>query len=364
RGQRGNPPNWDIYRRNLEAAAQIGRRWLEAAPDEAEAHYQYGLVLMGLQRFSDAASEFAAARRLNLRPQPGAWALEWQIECLFQADSVSRRALPTATALLDSLARGLLEEPIMTRDTAELQWVRRAQRASHAALSGSPSRVPERIGAPPWNPRAGNPDGWFRAIAQLAAGSSPRNLDAVMARLQDQGLPPPFALAWNVVGHLCAGGLCSPQGLSENAGWRASALALALAGQTDSARAVLRRLDSTQTENERFRGGSIEMGFRIAVSHLALGDTAGALAALSRVARLQPFFYVIGLDPAYPLGHHAWVLGRVWLLHADLLRATGRTEDSHLYYRRVADLWSRADPEIRVFADRARAQLPDWMRQP
>ena len=45
------------------------------------------------------------------------------------------------------------------------------------------------------------------------------------------------------------------------------------------------------------------------------------------------------------------------LLRADLAFAAGKRDEARVWYRRVLDLWSQADPEMQPTVDRIKAAL-------
>lgn len=353
-----------IRRANLAAAAAIAQRWLAAAPNESEAHYQYSLVLAAQQRFSEAASEIAAARQLGVRPQPtGPPALQ-QIAALFMADSLNQRTLPRAVLLADSVVHGQIPLPAWTRDASARQYQEATALAVVAGTIGAFSRVPMRIPQPSYvRPGQGTiPDGYYRAVAALASGVAPTGLDGLLAGLADTSVYIGLRRsAPMVLGHLCPGVCRLPAALAADSMWHASPVARAQAGDTSGARVGLRRLDSMLTANEAWGPPDAEFLLQSALVRLALRDSAAALEKLLRADRVRGSSYG-GFSYGYALGSNGWLVGRVWLMTADLLAASGRNEEAQLYYRRVADLWARADPELQPFVQRARAALPDYMR--
>lgn len=97
------------------------------------------------------------------------------------------------------------------------------------------------------------------------------------------------------------------------------------------------------------------MHLESAVSHLALGDTAGAetrLAEIEDVFNRGRFQYVTlmyqGVGP--------W-LGRAWMLSGNLAAARRRFPEAERMDRRVTGLWGGGDPDLQPLVDDARAKL-------
>jgi TolB-like protein len=352
-------------RANLAAAAAIAQRWLAAAPNESEAHFQHSLVLTGQRRFTEAASEIAAARRLGLRAQPGGPPAMQQVLALLKADSLNRRTLPHAIAIGDSILRGRIPLQFFGANPSVQAYAESTAIASLAGTMGIPSRVPERIPIPSWwRPSQGLvPTGLYRAAVHLAAGMASADLDAALAVLGDTAVTAGLRNAsLRQGGPLCLGVCRLPTALIADSAWRASPMARALAGDTPDARLALRTLDSSIAANEVWGPPALNTLLGLALMRLAVRDTTAAIDALLRADRgrwntFGGFGYGWALIPT-----ETWQWGRTWLLTGDLLAATGRGEEAALFYRRVADLWIHADPGIQRLRQRAYDALPGHMR--
>ncbi len=336
----------------LALAQGYARRWVAGAPDEAEAHYQLGLVFRNLRRYADAAAEVGTARRLGHRSNPRAL----HASLIMRSDSQAIAAIPVAVRLVDSALR----EPAQpAHDTSEEEQNRvvgdALERVNFAGLLGSFQRIPEQSNTRPWY-RMDGPHGYLRALAQLAAGVVPPTMERLVRALADSSdstaryrafrrnaLSSVAILCWN---------LCPPT--NPPVGVADSVLAFLARGDTAQARMALQSRDSMLAATERSYGWVSFIGsLALADAQIVLGDSAGALRSLDRVDRdwLRNGFFQLGL--ATP--GDAWLIGRVWLMKADLLRASGRNDEARLYYRRVANLWSLGDADIQPLVQRARA---------
>jgi tetratricopeptide (TPR) repeat protein len=136
---------------------------------------------------------------------------------------------------------------------------------------------------------------------------------------------------------------------------------LIAARDTAGARRALARVDSSITPRANVIMSVGEATLWSARQHLALGDTAGALARLGDIERVlnsrQLRFAVTLLSWSPP-----W-LGRAWLLAGDVAAALGKTEDARGMYRRVVGLWDGGDPEVQPVVDQARTRLDSLARR-
>jgi hypothetical protein len=133
------------------------------------------------------------------------------------------------------------------------------------------------------------------------------------------------------------------------------------AGDTAGARRALARMDSSIAPRDNVIVIAGEPTLWSAQQHLALGDTAGALARLGDIERVlnahQFRFAVSRLSGSGP-----W-LGRAWLLAGDIAAAQGQTADARRMYSRVVGLWGGGDPELRPVVDQAQARLESLTRR-
>jgi hypothetical protein len=98
-----------------------------------------------------------------------------------------------------------------------------------------------------------------------------------------------------------------------------------------------------------------------AESYLELGDTT---AAWDRIAPFASRFAGFDLDIALvpmldaPAGPHAGtIIGRTWLLYADLAAATGRSAEARRGYQMVVGLWEKGDAVVQPLVTRAKQAL-------
>jgi tetratricopeptide (TPR) repeat protein len=138
---------------------------------------------------------------------------------------------------------------------------------------------------------------------------------------------------------------------------------LLAAGDTNGARRLLARIDSSNAPRQgmsRFRRFD-ESTLWSAEQHLALGDTAIALARLTEIEQIlddRRFRFTAPMSG----GARRW-LGRAWLLLGDVSAALGRTDDARKMYSRVIGLWDGGDPEVKPTVDQARARLESLARR-
>ena len=92
-----------------------------------------------------------------------------------------------------------------------------------------------------------------------------------------------------------------------------------------------------------------------AEQHLAIRDTAGALARLAEIEKPftdRHFQYVVTRSYGPPL----WS-GRAWLLAGDIAAARGQLDEARRMYRRAIGLWEGGDPDVMPVVERARTRL-------
>ena len=133
--------------------------------------------------------------------------------------------------------------------------------------------------------------------------------------------------------------------------------ALLAAGDTNGARQALARHDAQLSLGEQRRFPQVgQYTLYSAEQHLALGDTAVAVARLSEIERVfdgRMFRYSVS---AMNNGSPSWS-GRAWLLSGDVAARQGRMDEAEKMYRRVIGLWEGADAEVQPLVARARERL-------
>jgi tetratricopeptide (TPR) repeat protein len=338
----------------LRAAQAIAQRWLAAAPDQAEAHFQYALVLLGLRRYGEAVQEIAAARRLGHRQGP----FLVHLDALLLSDSLGTRRIPEAARLADSVLGGQVVLPRHVRmSDADYAMTRGFMGVAIAGTFGRVAQIPENLPVP-----AGPapPPGIFRVVALLSAGVEPPNMAASVATIA--ALPAPMAPgARRSISILCQR-VCTTPPFPTDSAFGASPFGALHAGDTARARVLTSAAESVLAYRESVNGVGSLWGtdvLEVAMARLGLGDTTAALTHLALLERLRTneTLQMYGLN----IGT-VWLMGRAWLLTGDLLTARGRAEDAQLYYRRVADLWAGGDPALLPMVQRARSRIPEFMR--
>ena len=286
-------------RENLIEARDIARRWAAVAPNDPRPHEYIGQALLRLGDAAGAANELELAAAMGTVESRRA--LFWdRIEALVKADrgDDARRALDEAVA-----------DP--GRDTTLLRVYTVA--GLNALLGRNrPAPAPTALDSARYRAL------WARRDSMLRANPPRRDTSR-------------------------------------------SVTDLLAAGDTAGARRALAREDSIITPRDNVIVSAGESPLWSAQQHLALGDTAGALARLADIERVlkarQLRFAVTRLDGSRP-----W-LGRAWLLAGDVAAARGQTSEARKMYNRVVGLWAGGDPEVRPTVDQARARLESLTRR-
>ena len=138
---------------------------------------------------------------------------------------------------------------------------------------------------------------------------------------------------------------------------------LLASGDTSSARRMLAQMDSLNAGSlGRWKLPRVgEVTLSSAQQHLALGDTAGALAQLAEIERaLADRRFKFGIQVTY--GYTLW-LGRAWLLAGDLATAQQRPDEAKAMYERLIGLWGGGDVDVQPLVEEARGKLAAVMRR-
>jgi tetratricopeptide (TPR) repeat protein len=279
-------------RANLTEARTIAERWAAAAPDDREPHEILGRVLL------DLGEPEAASRELELAATLGT--------------AASRRAL-----MLDRVVALI-----------------RAERAEYAR------RLLDETAADTARDSTGRFPRTVSGLNELVGRHLPPPVDSARARAMRARVeqfirrrPPPGQ---------------RPRSFAE----------LLAAGDTVGARRTLAGMDSSMIRVAGRTGTPhvSSWALEFAEMHLALGDTADALAYLGDIDRaLNGPNFRYALTYAFD-SHHPWS-GRAWLLAGDVAAAQGRLDDARRMYRRVVGLWAGGDPDLQPIVRRAQAKL-------
>jgi len=285
-------------RENLIEARDIARRWAAVAPNDPRPHEYIGRALLGLGDAAGAANELELAAALGTVESRRA--LFWdRIEALIKTDrgDDARRVLDEAVA-----------DP--GRDTTLLG--RYTVTGLNALLGRNRPNALTALDSVRFRPL------WARRDSTLRANPPRRDTSR-------------------------------------------SVTELLAAGDTAGARRALARVDSSIAPRANVITSAGDLTVYSAQQHLALGDTAGALARLEDIERVlnsrQLRFAVTRLDGGRP-----W-LGHAWLLAGDIAAARGQTAEARKMYSRVVGLWGGGDPEVRPVVDQARARLDSLTRR-
>jgi len=318
------------------AAARVAREQAALATAEqlvalsggaAEAHDRLARSFAAMRRYADAAREFAAAQRLGIDSRVSA--------------PLDLARLLIAAGQIDEAGR--VVDSLLPSGDGGVALVR----ATAAGTFGMFRRMPARG---EWT-FVDMPADYWTALAVLAAGADPgdRPLEAAALTVREPALREAVLATIGDLGF----GVRSPSEAVQRSAWRDRALARLWSGDTAGARARLRVSDglllAATEERHPLRW------LASALAHVALGDTTTALARLEEMERTWRRIFGYWENAAFP--QPGWVLGRAWLLTADLRRARGQRDEAVRLYRRVVDLWSRGDVEVQPFVARAREAL-------
>jgi len=138
---------------------------------------------------------------------------------------------------------------------------------------------------------------------------------------------------------------------------------LLASGDTTGARRLLAQMDSLNAGSlggwKLPRVGEVTLAS--AEQHLALGDTAAALAQLAEIERaLSDRRFKFGVQATY--SYTLWV-GRAWLLARDLATAQQRPDEARAMYERLIGLWGGGDRDVQPMVEQARVKLGALMQR-
>ena len=327
----------------LERARDFAATWTAANPRQYIGHLYYGETLLALGDLDGADREFSVGAEVQqIRGNTNAFTVYG-----YRMELNLRRERPTqAAALVDSLfdeagalvpgsgggprviAFGRFSRAVGAADSTPRL---RAQRAAFVTgFSGVvPADYPQTV----------------RAYAETrAAAAAAGRADLARQSALDLGTLLGFH------------SLRSGPGLDT-----ASALSLlryqAFLVRADTARArrALAEFDSTVLNGpeDAFTGRELFS----AESHLELGDSAAAWERMQRFARLWPGYSLYDYTGLWRLGPATPLIGRAWLLYADLAMARGARDEARRGYRFIVGLWEHGEAPVQPLVARARAAL-------
>jgi tetratricopeptide (TPR) repeat protein/TolB-like protein len=320
-------------RAKLVAGRAFFAQWTAAHPEDITAHAEYGDMLTqlgdfaGAQREFDAGSELARLVRDPNRPIYSGYRAEvhWK---LGQADR--------AAAILDSIAGpgpwphyntafGLFSRGVGSRDTAR----RSLSTAFNSVYAGVV------------------PAGFDRTMRAYAAADTANRRDILEVGT---------TLAFHALRTRSAADTASEFSL-----FRFQAF-LALADSV-RARRALAEYDAWGNDKADDYWDAYEMF--AAESHLEIGDTATAWARIEPFASRWPgydtnsswFWDFPGDDRTSNVRAGGTVLGRAWLLYADLAMATGHREEARRGYAMIVGMWEKGEGPVQPLVKRAKEAL-------
>ena len=99
-----------------------------------------------------------------------------------------------------------------------------------------------------------------------------------------------------------------------------------------------------------------------AESHVELGDTLTGWTRIEPFAQRWPAYQINGSlfwgnSPSVGIPGAARVVGRAWLLYADLAMATGHLDEARRGYKMIVGMWEGGDPPVQPLVIRAKEAL-------
>lgn len=337
-------------RRNLDLANAFASAWVQASPDEPQAHRALARVLVLQGRSTDAALELEKVRTKGTLQEELRGALE-RMEINYK------------------LGRGA--DAIKAYDNA---------RSSGIALPGSPmqfgnaisgygpafGRIVEFDSVLTTGMRAANAPEFVQryqraAIRTVLTGQASDSLMELERSTFEASLPRGLRFATRSATATLVYALRAPR-----TAWPAidttmtdprlqPAIAM-VKRDTVKLRAAAQALDSIAAMMTA--AGASDSGYSViaADAYLLLRDTTSALRSLrfglDAAVTTTPYFPQNSgqLPPVY-------FVPRMMLLRADLAAATGQREEARTWYRRFIDVWATAAPELQPLVQRARKSL-------
>ena len=328
-----------VRRRSLLEARREAEAWLAAGPEGARAHLAYTRILL---RAGDLAAADTMARLVSTRytsAQENAAFLVDRIEI-----AIKRSDFALAARVTDSL-RALTDTTRNGRNLGILV-------ASIMGRMSGLTNVFESVQGPPWVRT------YFSAMALNLLGLTSDSLLDAEATFSRNAVTQGAARASSAVAATLLfidprirGGRW-PVTDTANSDARIAVMSVVATGDTARIRRALVRFDSI--------AGSLadepDNGFAMvgALAHLAIADSAGALARL-RHFRDSTFLHTTLLDQigtGFAFAGMLWP--RMFLLLGELEEAAGNRPNALAAYRRVIGFWEKGEAEVQPFVARAR----------
>ncbi len=330
-------------RQNLEEARRAAEQWLAAGPTELRPRLAYARILLGLGRVRAADSILQAVGGTGLTVNEDVRTVGDRLEIAFKLGRMAE-----AVRLADSLRAA----------TAGNRSVRGLGVVA-TAMFGHPDDlaafVEQQVQGPPFV------KAYFGAQAVAFLGAPSDSLYDIERALvapvsAGQGAARAAALAMPTLVWTDPRARPSwPVTDTTSGDPRLRLVSVLATGDTVRFRRELARFDSIAGA----RVDEPDQGYALAgaLAHLAVADTAGALAHLRRF-RDVTLAHTPALDqlgPGFTFAGMLWP--RSMLLLADLAAATGRGEEAAAAYRGFIAAWERGDPSVQPIVSRARAAL-------
>ena len=350
--QLGDATRSSTRRQNLEKARGAAEEWIASGPREGRAHKTLGRILLRLGRLEDADREMAEAAVLLPRDDLS------DVPMYRMEIALKRGRSVEVVRLYDSLAGNqkleLFRASLAMMVGPLVGHVASSDSALPTILRMQAKNAAQSIPAPLLR--------YFGEAARIAlgvAGDSAISVERqllVMTRSEKRCADTcRLLLAPSWTFGLQLKRTSWPAFDSTVTDRKLAPAAAMAAGDTARLRAAARMLDSATAEETRL--GLPEDGSTLiaADAFLLLHDSTAALRLVRRM--LDTTLVVTSLET--PMGGIGQIFaGTLWpraiLLRADLELAKGSAEEAKQWYRRFAELWAKADPELQPVVERAR----------
>ncbi len=335
----------DTRRRNLEEARAAASDWVAAGPDEGRAHRTLGRILLKLGRVDEADHEMAEAARLLVKDDYSDLSF-FRIEIALKLGrGVEVNRLYDSTMIVQKVApikvgAGILFGPLLGRLSSADSSVLGSLRSAGARQAPEPIK---RL---------------FLLIQRVGLGLA---LDSVAPLEHDVfqlfNQPTCRTDCALLLGPLQSFGLRAPRQrwipFDSNATDRRLAPARALAsGDTAALWKAAHMLDTAVAADLKASLPEDGSSLVAADAFLILRDTASALHQVSRM--LDSTLRFTGIEgPVMPIGvlFSGFMWPRAMLLRADLEAARGNAAEARKWRQRLAELWGKADAEVKKSAN-------------
>jgi TolB-like protein len=325
-------------RRSLDLALRMADSWVEAGPNESEAHATRGHLLLRLGRLAQAGEEFILTKQVTGAAVASLLIDRFELAVKTEQGTEANRLLDSMSKSMDPQLRPLVAGlgPILGRFNAgdslttamsSLEITRVAGRANRIFAGVLFDSVPEAQRA-------------YLDLISKSTTVTPRSAATLAPYLLGVRHP---RTSW-------------PPMEYGHADRRVDMVVAVARGDTARVRADAGVLDSTMASAARAADLDSAWAIVAADGYLIVGDSAAALRSLEfmldSTVTQTPIMTFVPLGGGSVTG---WMLPRAMLLRADLAAALGKNAEARIWYGRFLQLWSNADPEFAPLMARVRA---------